>query len=109
MISRPVLLLLAATLALPVRAETRPSVPCLTCARPVPACWMVMYRWTDYNLRSGPGNHMLITTGPPPSTPELARAADDIQRGLPKGMSAKVIGTNRIDCPERIKAEARKL
>lgn len=90
-----------------VSAESRPSVPCLTCARIVPACWVVVYRWTDYNLRSGPGNHLVITAGPPPDTQEMARANQDIAKGMPKGMSFKVVGTSRIDCPEPVKAAAR--
>jgi hypothetical protein len=94
--------------SLAAEADTKPSVPCLTCPRPVPACWVVVYRWTDYNLRSGPGNHLVITTGAPPTTPEIAQAAQDIQRGMPKGMTSKIIGTSRIDCPEPIKAAARK-
>lgn len=103
------ILLASILLAAPLRAEPRPSVPCLTCARIVPACWVVVYRWTDYNLRSGPGNHMVITEGPPPSTPEMAQAQQDIARGMPKGMSFKVVGTSRIDCPEPVKAAARRL
>jgi hypothetical protein len=99
-------LLILATL--PAQAETRPSVPCLTCPRPVPACWMMVYRWTDYNLRSGPGNHLVITDGPPPSRPDLAKAAEEVSRTLPKGMKTSLVGTSRIDCPEPIKAAARK-
>jgi hypothetical protein len=102
------LLLLFAVMASPVRAEPKPTVPCLTCPRIVPACWMVVYRWTDYNLRSGPGNHMVITAGPPPTRPELAQATEDILRGMPKGMKAALVGTSRIDCPEAIKAASRK-
>ncbi|BAE52041.1 hypothetical protein [Paramagnetospirillum magneticum] len=94
--------------ALPVRAETKPTVPCLTCPRIVPACWMMVYRWTDYNLRSGPGNHLVITDGPPPTRPQLAQAADEVMRTLPKGMKTSLVGTSRIDCPEPIKAAARK-
>ena len=69
---------------------------------------MVVYHWTDYNLRSGPGNHMVITSGAPPTRPELAQAAEEIMRGLPKGMKTAQVGTSRIDCPEPIKAAARK-
>ncbi len=104
----PVLALALAVWSLPASAQSKPTVPCLTCPRPVPACWVMVYRWTDYNLRSGPGNHLLITTGPPPTTPEIAQATHDIQRGLPKGMTTKIAGTSRIDCPEPIKAAARK-
>jgi len=107
-VSRLGLLLLSLVLALPAQAETKPSVPCLTCPRTIPACWMVVYRWTDYNLRSGPGNHMVITAGSPPTRPELAQAADDIMRGMPRGMKAALAGTSRIDCPDSIKAAARK-
>lgn len=64
---------------------------------------MVVYRWTDYNLRSGPGNHLVITDGAPPNTAEMAKAGEDIRRALPKGMSIKVAGTSRIACPEPAK------
>lgn len=102
------LVLLGLALAPTARAEPKPTVPCLTCPRPVPACWMVVYRWTDYNLRSGPGNHMVITTGAPPTRPELAQASEDILRGMPKGMKTALVGTSRIDCPEAIKAASRR-
>ncbi|KIM00768.1 hypothetical protein CCC_01762 [Paramagnetospirillum magnetotacticum MS-1] len=105
----PALLILALTVwAAAAQAETKPTVPCLTCPRIVPACWMMVYRWTDYNLRSGPGNHLVITDGPPPTRPELAKAAEEVIRSLPKGMKTALVGTSRIDCPEPIKAESRK-
>lgn len=102
-------LLLGLLLASPAWAESKPQVPCLTCPRPVPACWMVVYRWTDYNLHSGPGNHMVITAGAPPTIQEKAQALDDIQHSMPKGMTAVLVGTSRIDCPEAVKASARPL
>ena len=96
--------LLFGAVATPAQAEPLPPAPpCLTCPRPVPACWMVVYRWTDYNLRSGPGNYLLITDGPPPNTAEMAKALEDIRRPMPKGMTAKVLGTDRIACPEPAK------
>ena len=84
------------------------TVPCLTCPRTVPVCWMMVYRWTDYNLRSGPGNTMLITTGAAPTTREEQQAMADLQRSLPKGMTVHNLGTSRVDCPEAVRALARR-
>lgn len=94
--------------AAPVRAEGKPMVPCLTCPRVTPACWMMIYRWTDYNLRSGPGNSLIITDGPPPTRPQLIEETQKVIKTMPKGMNASLIGTSRVDCPDPIKAEARR-
>lgn len=95
-------------LAAPAWAEVKPKVPCLTCPRITPACWMMVYRWTDYNLRSGPGNALIITDGPPPTRPQLIEETRRVMESMPKGMNASLIGTSRVDCPDPIKAEARK-
>lgn len=94
--------------ALSVQAQGKPTVPCLTCPRVTPACWMMIYRWTDYNLHSGPGNSLIVTDGPPPTRPQLIEEQNRVLKTMPKGMNAFLIGTSRVDCPEPIKAEARR-
>jgi hypothetical protein len=95
---------LAALLAAPGLAgePQRPANPCLTCPKPEPACWMMLYRWQDYNLRGGLGTHLVVTDGPPPDEADLARAKAAILRTLPPNHSVTVDKSNRVACPAGI-------
>jgi hypothetical protein len=69
-----------------------------------PVCWLVMYRWTDYNQRSDLGTYTLATTSRMFSSQDRQRALADISRGLPKATTARVLGTSQVECPEALKA-----
>ncbi|MBI2236416.1 MAG: hypothetical protein HYU60_05600 [Magnetospirillum sp.] len=74
-----------------------------TAAEP-PVCWLVMYRWTDYNQRSDLGTYTMVTASRLFGTADRQRAQSEINRGLPKATTARVLGSSQVDCPERLKA-----
>jgi len=81
-------------------ADPPPLVPCLTCPQPVPACWMLVYRWQDYNLRAGLGTHLIVTNGPPPGENQMEQARQSVLKSLPPHHTATFKGTNRVGCPD---------
>jgi hypothetical protein len=69
-----------------------------------PVCWLVMYRWTDYNQRSDLGTYTMATTSRLFGTQDRQRAQADINLGLPRATTARVLGSSQVECPERLKA-----
>ncbi len=106
---RPFLAVLAAAAlfeaAPPAAAEPKLENLCLTCPRPEPACWMVMYRWQDYNLKAGYGTTVVVTAGAPPSEQEKEVARQKILRGLPPSHSVAITKNSRIACPPGARVE----
>ncbi|CAA7620646.1 conserved hypothetical protein [Candidatus Terasakiella magnetica] len=93
-------LVLWAGIGLAAEPARMPQPPCLTCPKPDPACWMLVYRWEDYNLRAGLGTYVVVTRGAPPDPADLAMAQERILKGLPPSHKIKVNKTNRVACPE---------
>jgi hypothetical protein len=89
----------------PLRAaSSKPDNLCLTCPRPVPACWLTVYRWQDYNLKAGHGTVVVVTDGAPPSEAEKERARLDVLRSLPPSHTVVIGKSSRIGCPPGARA-----
>lgn len=85
-------------------ASGKPDNLCLTCPRPVPACWLTVYRWQDYNLKAGHGTVVVVTDGAPPSEAEKERARLDVLRSLPPSHTVVIGKSSRIGCPPGARA-----
>ncbi len=85
-------------------ASSKPDNLCLTCPRPVPVCWLTVYRWQDYNLKAGSGTIVVVTDGPPPGDADKERARLDVLRTLPPNHTVVIGKSNRINCPPGARA-----
>ena len=83
----------------PAVAANKQENLCLTCPRPEPACWMVVYRWQDYNLKGGFGTVVVVTDGAAPTEAEKARAKADLLRTLAPTTTVIITKNSRISCP----------
>ncbi|OAN53944.1 hypothetical protein A6A04_13725 [Paramagnetospirillum marisnigri] len=86
-------------------AGPKPDNLCLTCPRPEPACWMVVYRWQDYNLKADYGTIVVTTAGPPPDEQDKERARQRILRTLPPNHTVAITKSSRIACPPGARVE----
>ncbi|MDO8607239.1 MAG: hypothetical protein Q7R40_11935 [Phaeospirillum sp.] len=84
---------------IPAIAANKQENLCLTCPRPEPACWMVVYSWQDYNLKGGFGTMVVVTGGAAPTEAEKARAKADLLRTLAPTTTVTITKNSRISCP----------
>jgi hypothetical protein len=91
--------------AQPAAAANKQENLCLTCPRPEPACWMVVYRWQDYNLKGGFGTMVVVTDGGPPTEADKARAKADLMRTLAPTTAVTITKNSRIACPPGARVE----
>jgi hypothetical protein len=75
---------------------------CLTCPRPEPVCWLMVYRWEDYNLKAGLGTTVLVNEGEIPTPQQKEKARQEVLRALgrDKEYTVTVKRVDRITCPK---------
>ncbi|RAU21306.1 hypothetical protein CU669_14135 [Paramagnetospirillum kuznetsovii] len=97
--------MLLSVLGAPAVAEPKLENLCLTCTRPDPACWLVTYRWQDYNLKGDVGTTVVVTAGQPPTEDDKERARLSLLRTMPPNTTVVMAKSSRIACPPGARVE----